>query len=53
LDCRLTERSYNGWALRNAPTTEPHPMFRTLSLSALFFLALGLMFTAYAAVPLA
>jgi hypothetical protein len=27
------------------------PMLRTLSLSALFFLTLGLMFAAYAAVP--
>jgi len=28
-------------------------MIRTLSLSALFFLSLGLMFAAYAAVPVA
>ena len=46
--------TYNGLALSEAPNRRSRdPMLRTLSLSALFFLAIGLMFAAYAAVPIA
>lgn len=40
-------------ALRDrASTRKDHHMLKTFSLSVLFFLALGLLFAAYASVPL-